>query len=156
MIYFDVDNTLRDLNGAAGILPKKYECKIKGIPFVKYFDKNIELVRYARPTKYHEAAYMWHKYIGNIMLLSSSKWKEETIFWVGDNFCPPQPKILFVEQKLSRLKSNDILVEDNPSYSNDDRVIIVDQSYNRNTVTKRRVINSVELFKELLWRTHGI
>jgi len=160
MVYFDIDGVLRNLCFEAGIRPFNWNCKIDGLPFVKYFSNNLYHLYFAPKTEYFDVAVLYNTWIAPFKLMSTQpdSWIPNTKKWVKENFNPYMitPEIIFTDNKLSQLKQNDILIEDNPTLTNYNQVILVDRSYNRNLqLSHTRVYTPRQLFLEILRRHHG-
>jgi hypothetical protein len=156
MIYFDLDGVLRDLNGAAGISPVEWNCKIgkDNLRYVPYFTENLNLLYIARPTLYLEVAEVFHKHYGITILTDQIlSWRRITHLWVDEHFVCSSPSIVFSNDKLSLLREGDILVEDHPYLTDYSKVILVDMPYNRGIrLPHVRVSNTHQLFREICRR----
>jgi len=151
MIFFDLDGVLRDLCTAANIQPTEWNCSIKGLPFIEFFDVNPQLLLDAPVTNYFEIAYFIHEYITSITILSTQKesWRESAKAWINYRF-NTAPKVIFTENKLPFLRYGDILVEDSPNLTNYSRVLLIDATYNKETsLPHKRITSPKQLFAEL-------
>lgn len=160
MVFFDLDGVLRDLCGAVKIEPEIYSCEIQGLSFVDFFNQNPELLLLAKPTEYFEAAYLYHKYISNIVILTNQaeSWRESAAKWVELHFKDEVPEIVFAKDKLAYLTSEkDLLIEDDPNLSDYTKVMLIDRSYNRNvSLPHYRIRRPQVLVRELLRRQYGV
>ena len=162
MVYFDLDGVLRDLCGAAGIEPDKWNCKVGPYnqSFVEFFGDNPELLLTAKPTEYLHIADFYNKYISKITILTNQieSWRRLAVEWINIHFKGNAPEVIFAKNKLAYLSSEkDLLIEDDPNLSDYSQVMLIDRSYNRNiTLPHRRIRSPRLLIRELLRRQYGI
>lgn len=151
-IVFDLDGVMRNL---MSYLKNKYKIPYPKTYWWKYKDKDIydwakydnyEICRSAPVTKYYRII---KKYFPEpeIWTHQPKDWQKPTIIWLDRHFDSYIVKFLNGEQKRKRLDryKNTLLVEDSPNFTHYDRIILIDDSLNKNIKSKIRIKNTKEL-----------
>ncbi len=153
-IVFDLDGVLRDLNG---YLNTKY-----GIPypqewFWKHDEKNIfdwvekdnyATLVYAPATEYERIAkFCFLEQNIELWTCQPDNWKPYTKLWIDLHFPNAVVHYLNTAEKRARLDNehSTYLVEDCPLFSHWERIILIDQPYNKNVKCETRIKKPEEL-----------
>jgi phosphoglycolate phosphatase-like HAD superfamily hydrolase len=153
-IVFDVDGVLRNLYPVVrrkfGLWsPNNYfDWDKKGINIYDLVKKDYNILVEAKPTRYIKFIQELHeKEAIELWSWQPDDWIPYTRKWLGKYFNKWLPLWLKPDEKFKQLlkEPNTYLVEDNPNFPNYDRVILIDQKYNRNVKAKHRVKNVKEL-----------
>ncbi|MDD5062063.1 MAG: hypothetical protein PHN44_07280 [Candidatus Marinimicrobia bacterium] len=132
MIYWDLDNVLRDLcKPVWGRDAVEWFEKKDGMSFVEYLNAHPEILTDAPPTQYLSVA-LGMKNL-HIWTATQTNWIEPTWIWIKNHI--GLPKIEFFssgEEKLKRLQEDptDYLIEDSPNFSDYSQIILIDKPYN--------------------------
>lgn len=156
-VVFDLDGVIRNL----GIVFEKLNIPTPTNWFWKYKNKDIydwvkqdySLLLYAKKTKFFKVI---EKYCKNksmeIWSHQPKDWRNYASQWIKTNI---KRKVIVrwftTEQKQKELqkRNNTWLVEDSPNFSNYDRIILIDEPYNKKVKAKIRVKTPKQLEKIL-------
>lgn len=157
-IVFDLDGVIRDING---YLTAKFGVPYPQEWFWKYQDKdifgwieadNFAPLVYAPTTDYYWIVkYCFEK--PEFWTDQPERWKPLTKLWLDVHFQNYELKYLNNEQKRETLDNNPEtwLVEDCPLFSHWDRIVLINQPYNKHIKEAERISNLSDLDK-WLWR----
>lgn len=158
MIWFDLDGVIRDLHLAVfGRDVEDWGYKINGLDLCDIIDKNLDLLLTAPSSAYLPVILDYRDRVGRLNILSSQPklWREKTTAWIkqylGTN-SKAHLSIIYVDNskdKFKYLNEGDLLIEDNPNYSDYSQIILIDHLYNKNVQPLSRVTHPKEL-KEIL------
>jgi hypothetical protein len=143
MLFFDLDGVLRSLTHTIGFDPQSWNEEYNGKSLVQYYDENLNLLEDAEPTKYLKL--LPNKVI-NIITFQPEKWIPHTQKWI-DKYIKQVTKVTYVKsakEKLDCLSDRDTLIEDYPFFDNYNQIVLIDQPYNKNVKTVKRISNEVE------------
>lgn len=160
MIYFDLDDVLRDLNTEifGNEKPNDWNSKTKdGMTVIEKVNSDLDILIRCKPTIYFDTIMDFCKQHGDsISLLStqSKEWQENTNIWIN-RYITPRIKTVEViyskssEDKLTYLQKGDWLVDDSPNFPDYSQIILIDELYNQDAKSDIRVKNPKELKKVL-------
>lgn len=159
MIAFDLDGTLRDLNGELlrryGVpFPKTWFWRHQGKTIFDFIARDFSLLANCPPTKYLEVVnkIFKHKTL-QLWTNQPESWRPHTKIWIEQNIkaAVVETHYLDTKEKQTRLDNNVdyILVEDCPNFKDYSRIILIDQPYNQIIKTTNR-IKTTEQLRELL------
>ncbi len=163
-LVWDLDGCLRDLSGhlvkELGIdYPKTWDViyhgtdpKYLGASFYRMIDNSDALIN-AKVTEYFDIV------IGqNIEVWTTQPmgWRARTKLWLACNFIGNLPHLRFFKKPEEKRAALDAepdtwLVEDNPTYKDYSRMILIDRPYNQDVKTDFRVKTPEELVE--LWES---
>lgn len=161
-LVWDLDGCLRDLSSYLvkelgieypktwNVVYKGTDPKYKDMNFYKMIDTSNSLIDAPR-TEYFsivqgEDIEIW--------TTQPKHWRERTKLWIATEFMGSNPKVRYFDKPADKRAALDAepdtwLVEDNPTYEDYDRMIIIDRPYNQEIAEEFRVKTPTEL--ELLW-----
>jgi hypothetical protein len=161
-VVFDLDGVLRDLLGCLnkrfGVpIPTTYHWRHKGKTIFDYFGEYPNLLKLAPKTKYLDTIKRYN--ISPFIIWSAQPkgiWQTNAVEWIKSyNISNYSIEFLSTKEKYQKLhKNNDIfLVEDNPTFSNYDRIWLIDAPYNKKINVPYRIKTPKQL--ELLLESVG-
>lgn len=149
MIYFDIDEVVRDLcMGAIGISCKDQPTwktyHADGRHLLEVIDDNLDILINSPVTEYYDTIknFKYHNFITH----QQDNWVVHTINWTTKHF--PNCSIKFTksaEEKLNMVSDGDYLVDDYPYFKKNNKVIMVSRPYNVGAKCWKRVENPSEL-----------
>ena len=157
-IFIDIDNVIRDIDTAVfGRRQRHWRIEVAGLTFMEYVERNIDKILPNAPEcEYCVPLRGWLDLFGSgdLCFLSSQPdlWLPYTEQWLAERF-PNVPK-MFVKQAEDKLpiieKENAILIDDYPSFSSYERIVLIDRPYNKQVEAPRRICNELEFLFVLL------
>ena len=149
MIYYDLDEVIRKLN-YFGTFPK-WDSKYKGKSLIDSVNANLNILREAPTTEYFNVIRKQSPIV--ILTHQQPGWLDFTFEWLDEHFSPGEVCSIHVtnssEAKLGYLAEGDFLVDDNPTFSDYSKIILIDQPYNSKVRCPRRVTTPAELLKQI-------
>jgi hypothetical protein len=159
-LVFDIDGTVRDLNKGLRSRyknikgPKIWDWSDdKGQGVYEYVSKDFTVLEDAPPTKYVPVIQKWLN--GNSIEFWSNQpdnWKKHTNVWLSKYFKNYKIEYLTPLEKEYKLLTSEefiLLFDDYPKFRCYDRIIVVDQEYNRQADSILRLKTTKELEKVL-------
>ena len=154
-VAFDLDGVLRDLiaplESKYGFTATQWDWRVEGKDIYELMKSHYEMLTTAPTTKYKEVVDRYYA-VPEIWTVQPMDWIEHTVKWINFHFPKSIVKVFSSgEGKEDWLKSYPeyILIEDTPNFKNYERVILIDQPYNRNVKTPNRV-ETVDQFDTML------
>jgi hypothetical protein len=153
---FDIDGVLRNLNG---LLMEKYNLPIPkdwgawdkiGYDIYDIVAQDYSVLVDAKPTKYINVIKEYN-YLDKLEIWSHQPhdWIEHTVRWLGINIPNRHLNIKWYtpKEKFENLMKNRniILVDDYPKFPNYDRIVLIEQSYNKQVNASLRIKTVDEL-----------
>ena len=145
-IFWDLDGVLRDLSFRwCGSIPTWTHVDSHGNGICEYIDKNLDDLVNAPPCEYLDLALLCEPL--HVVSAQSDLWRPYTSAWT-DKYVP-EARVKYInnmEDKMKYLESGRrILIDDYPFYPDYTHIILIDRSYNQDTISPRRAHNPEEL-----------
>jgi len=147
MIYFDLDQVLRDLHGHLGYCPLAWTEKISGLSVVKYYSKHPKLLEVAPVTEYFNYIVSRFNPV-HVITSQPESWIKHTKIWLQQHL--PTGHVIYDAHKLQLLSEDDVLVDDYPLFADYSKVIVIDRPYNRCIQLSHQRVRNVEELATLL------
>lgn len=150
MLYFDLDGVLRMLGETAlGKVPESWGEEKDGLDTIEIVNANPELCLTAAPSEYVDSV---NKLLDEVFILTNQlpSWIPYTEQWLDEYLKVPYIVVYTKDSadKLSRLASGDLLIEDYPKFPDYSQIVLVTRLYNQHLQVPRR-INSVADFEKI-------
>ena len=153
MIYFDLDNTIRnlDLHNIPGG-PKSWEASMPdGTSIKTYIDNNLDMLICSHPTEYYSIIKDSVK-CPVILTHQQINWLPYTINWLDRHF--KQYELINVNsipEKEKYINNGDYLVDDYPYFSSKitDNLLLISMNYNQDSPCRVRVTKPIDLLPYL-------
>lgn len=153
MIYFDLDNTIRDLNifNIKGG-PSEWRAGMPNGQTIKdYIDDNLDILVTSPPTEYYPIIKKYTK-CPVIITHQREHWLPYTIYWLDRHFKHYELiNVCEIPAKEQYINKDDYLVDDYPHFSSKitNNLLLISMNYNQDSPCRKRITKPSDLLPYL-------